>query len=33
MTGDELLDFINNQLFPTLKNLQTGRAATTRAAS
>ncbi len=22
MTGDELLDFVNNQLFPTLKNLQ-----------
>jgi type I restriction enzyme M protein len=20
MTGDELLDFVNNQLFPTLKN-------------
>jgi type I restriction enzyme M protein len=22
MTGDELLDFVNNQLFPTLKDLQ-----------
>jgi type I restriction enzyme M protein len=21
ITGDELLDFVNNQLFPTLKNL------------
>ena len=23
ITGDELLDFVNNQLFPTLKNLPT----------
>jgi type I restriction enzyme M protein len=26
MTGDELLDFVNIQLFPTLKNLQPGHA-------
>src|SRR6266480_3270832 len=25
MTGDALLEFVNNQIFPTLKNLSAGR--------